>query len=264
LVAASAGFGCVYAWRTGSTHGYMLGALTVVFAAALEIAKPLAVNGFFSSIKQRTFGQALCLLTLAVLAVAYGLTAELSLMASIRSDAVATRQAQTKAAKDQERAAARREKVAEHREVERQRIERELATVGKARSVAELKALIANYKSKGACAVPDMAAVCPANKLTPELGRAERREKLELALAGLMVVQDGQSAPPTPMIEVKADPAAEALSTYLGLLGLTVLPATITDLLILVPVHLKSARRWPRCWCVRRPWAGLWRATPAW
>jgi hypothetical protein len=112
LVVASAGFGCVYAWRTGSTHGYMLGSLTVVFAAALEIAKPLAVNSFFSAIRQRTFGQALCLALLAVLAVAYSLTAELSLMAGIRSDVVAARQAQSRAAKDHA-------KAADHREVER-------------------------------------------------------------------------------------------------------------------------------------------------
>jgi hypothetical protein len=226
LVVASAGFGCVYAWRTGSTHGYMLGALTVVFAVALEIAKPLAVNSFFSAIRQRTFGQALCLLVLSALALAYSITAELSLMAGIRSDVVAARQAQSKAAKDHT-------KAAEHREVERQRIERELATVGKARPAAELKALIASYKAKGVCAIPDMAAVCPANKLMPELGRAERREKLELALAALNQGEQSVSIAP---IEVKADPAAEALSIYLGLLGITVLPATLTEIMILVPV----------------------------
>jgi hypothetical protein len=226
LVAASAGFGTVYAWKTGSAHGYLLGGLSVMFAVALEVAKPLAVQGFFSAARAWAFGQALCLAVLAVFAVAYSLTAELSLMAGIRSDVVAARQAQSRTAKDHA-------KAAEHREVERQRIERELATVGKARPAAELKALIAAYRSKGVCAIPDMASVCPANKLNPELGRAERREKLELALAELNQVEQFVSAAP---IEVKADPAAEALSIYLGLLGITVHPATLTEIMILVPV----------------------------
>jgi hypothetical protein len=226
LVTASAGFGAVYAWKTGSAHGYLLGGLSVMFAVALEVAKPLAVQGFFSAARAWAFGQALCLAVLAVLAVAYSLTAELSLMAGIRSDVVAARQAQSRTANDHA-------KAAEHREVERQRIERELATVGKARPVAELKALIAAYRSKGACAIPNMASVCPANKLNPELGRAERREKLELALAELNQVEQIASAAP---IEVKADPAAEAQSIYLGLLGITVHPATLTEIMILVPV----------------------------
>jgi hypothetical protein len=226
LVTASAGFGAVYAWKTGSAHGFLLGGLTVIFALALEVAKPLAVQGFFSAARAWAFGQALCLAVLAVLAVAYSLTAELSLMASIRSDVVASRQAQSRAAKDHA-------KAAEHREVERQRIERELTTVGKARPAAELKALIASYRSKGVCAIPDMALVCPATKLAPEHGRAERREKLELALAALNQGEQSVSAAP---IEVKADPAAEALATYLGLFGITVLPATLTEIMILVPV----------------------------
>ena len=44
LVIASAGFGAVFAWQTGSTHGPLLGCLSVLMALGLEAAKPLAVT----------------------------------------------------------------------------------------------------------------------------------------------------------------------------------------------------------------------------
>jgi hypothetical protein len=241
LVTASAGFGAVYAWTTGSTHGYILGGLTVLFALALEVAKPLAVQGFFSAARTWAFGQALCLAVLAVLAVAYSLTAELSLMASVRSDTVATRQAQTRAAAEHDKETAARER-------EQARVEQELRLLGSARPVAELEGLAANLpkRCKIEVTLGTRRTVCTRNaSLDAEIGRAKRREQLEQALERLTPGRTGvrdsratssrEASAPVP-VPVKDDPAAEALATYLALIGLHVRPATITEWLILVPV----------------------------
>lgn len=89
LVIASAGFGAFYAWTAGSHHGPVLGILFVVMALGLEGAKPFAVEGIFTSLRSWSFGRAAAMAALAVVAVAYSLTAELSLMASIRADSAA-------------------------------------------------------------------------------------------------------------------------------------------------------------------------------
>src|SRR5919108_3215287 len=100
LVVASAGFGCVFAWTQGSQHGPLMGALSVAAAAGLDLAKALAVAGAMAAARERHPGRALGLTLMAALAVAYSLTAELSLIAGARGDAVAERVARAAAAKD--------------------------------------------------------------------------------------------------------------------------------------------------------------------
>lgn len=91
LVIASAGFGAFYAWTTGSHHGPVLGTLSVLMALGLEGAKPFAAEGVFAALRSWSPFRAAAMAALAVVAVAYSLTAELSLMASIRADTAAQR-----------------------------------------------------------------------------------------------------------------------------------------------------------------------------
>lgn len=57
----------------------MLGALSVLMALGLEGAKPFAVEGVFAALRSWSLGRAVAMTALAVVAVAYSLTAELSL-----------------------------------------------------------------------------------------------------------------------------------------------------------------------------------------
>lgn len=67
----------------------MLGILFVVMVLGLEGAKPFAIEGIFTARRSWSFGRAATMAALAVVAVAYSLTAELSLMPPIRADSAA-------------------------------------------------------------------------------------------------------------------------------------------------------------------------------
>ncbi len=86
LVAASAGFGALYAWNTGSAHGFVLGGLSVLFAVGLEVCKPLALRNAIAALTQFNPIRATALAILAATAISYSLTAELSLWAALRAD----------------------------------------------------------------------------------------------------------------------------------------------------------------------------------
>ena len=66
-------------------------------ALGLEGCKPLAIA---YALKAKTVGTGLMLACLGLVAVAYSLTSELSLMASTRGDLAATREADTRAARE--------------------------------------------------------------------------------------------------------------------------------------------------------------------
>src|SRR5262245_19734399 len=51
LVLASAGLGSIYAFTTGSQHGFGLAALMTLMAVALEISKPLSLASAFTAIR---------------------------------------------------------------------------------------------------------------------------------------------------------------------------------------------------------------------
>jgi hypothetical protein len=223
LVTASAGFGCVFAWTQGAQHGPLMGALSVAMAAGLELAKPLAVAGAFAAAREWQPGKALALASLATLAILFSLTAELGGIAGARGDLVAERAAHVAAAKD---ATTRRE-----------RIEGELATLGTVRPAATIQAEIAGLladRRLGDCTQingPRTRATCPmVASLRAELGRAERRESLEQALATVT-----GPMPNAPAVQA-ADPGAAALSAYLGALGFAATPAGIGEWLVLIPV----------------------------
>lgn len=96
LVVASAGFGSVYAWATGSQHGIVLGGLSVLMAVSLEASKPLALAGSLGAFSSLKLIRGIALILLAAVAILYLLTSELTLMAGARGDVVAGREAALK------------------------------------------------------------------------------------------------------------------------------------------------------------------------
>jgi hypothetical protein len=222
LVFASAGFGAVYAWGAGSQHGWLMAALMVLMAVALECCKPLAVASAFTAFRGLAVVRGVALTLLATVAIAYSLTAELTLMATARGDLVAERAAGAK--------------IARSTDNQRARIEAELAKLADARPAAAIRAEVAGLLADpraGDCSVMDGSrskAACPrVAALRAELGNSERREKLEIDLAGLQ-------AGLTLATDKAADPGAHALSVYLAALGVSLPDRLLTDWLTLVPV----------------------------
>jgi hypothetical protein len=91
LVAASAGFGMLFAWQVGSRHDLALGILSVAMALGLELSKPFAISSAFASLRRWNVVTAACLILVGLLAMGYSLQAELTFMSMTRSDLVAER-----------------------------------------------------------------------------------------------------------------------------------------------------------------------------
>lgn len=227
LIVASAGFGAYYAWHTGSHHGPVLGVLSVVMALGLEAAKPFAVEGIFAALRSWSPFRAVAMAALAVVAVAYSLTAELSLMASIRADYASQRTLAGDAAN------AARSRYDDARA--------ELAALPAARPAGTIAAKIdALRTTPGLVSCDDTTAkgygpitrrVCAEiATLRAEGETAAQRERLRQAMAD--AERDMATTPPT----TTADPAAAALATYLAALGITVAVASLSDWLALMPV----------------------------
>jgi hypothetical protein len=169
LVLASMGFGSVYAWQQGSEHSYALGSLTVLFAVCLEGVKPFAVSGALDQFCRLSFVRGLALTALALVAIVYSLTAELSLVAQVRSDIDSERLSLVQQAKI--------------REDEYQRARDELSVLAPSRSVDEIEADITRLKAEnpkaGDCSRlngPVSRAVCPqVAALEGEKARQRRR-----------------------------------------------------------------------------------------
>jgi hypothetical protein len=226
LVLSSMGFGALFAWQSSIAHGVPMAALTVLFALCLEASKPLAVAGVFVAFRSWAVVRGLALACLAIVAVAYSLTAELSLIAGSRGDLAAKREASIEAHTD------RREAVKAARA--------ELATIAPARTIEEAKAdvakLLAAYPKAGDCKSPTANAsaryVCPkVAALVGEQARAKRRAELQ------SVIDKATTTTTTTGTAVKsADPGSAALATYLAGTGLTVSASTLADYLTLAPV----------------------------
>src|SRR5262245_24372353 len=86
------GMGGLFAYTIGIQHGPLLAGLTVLMAAALEGIKPLAVSSALASFRGFAIVRGLLLTLLACVAIAYSLTAELSLVAGSRGDLAARRE----------------------------------------------------------------------------------------------------------------------------------------------------------------------------
>jgi len=233
LVAASAGFGAVYAWTTGATHGAVLGGLSVLFAVALEICKPLALRNALTALSRFDLIRTGALAILAVTAISYSLTAELSLWASLRADSVADRQSASDTAATARTQTKRQTGLYE-------RANAELASMLSARTDAEIQAditkLFADNPAAGDCSVMDgkvSRRVCPlVDALKAEAARGKRREELHTELVALASVRPAAANSTT----ADADPAATALATYLKFIGITVPVNVLGEWLALIPV----------------------------
>jgi len=98
LVIASTGFGALFAWQVGRKHDVVLGVLSVAMAVGLEISKPFAISGAFTSLRQWHVATAFALALVGLLSVGYSLQAELTFMAMARGDLVAERAGEVGAA----------------------------------------------------------------------------------------------------------------------------------------------------------------------
>ena len=225
LVFSSAGFAALFAWTTGIEHGWLLASLMVTMAVGLELAKPLAVASAFAAFRGWGIMRGTALTLLALVAIAYSLTAELQLIAMSRGDLVAKREAVIEQRDD------RRETTKSARA--------ELASLASSRSVAEVQAditkLLADNPRAGDCARldgPVSRSVCPqVAVLKGEIERAERRAKL-----GAVIAANTGDRPAGATVVKSADPGSSALATYLATVGLNVPAGKLTDWLVLVPV----------------------------
>jgi hypothetical protein len=208
LVFSSAGFGCVFAFAQSIHHGPALAALAVCMALGLEVAKPFSVESVFSCLRRLAIARAVMMAGLAAVAIAYSLTAELSLMATARGDVTAGREA-----------------VADARQIAkdaRGRALAELATLGPSRPAGELQALLAGKD----CTTGGRAT----RALCAELGRATRRAELGSQLHLVEVDVTTRAA------VGQADAGAVALATLLDQFGWTVPAGSLSVWLILVGV----------------------------
>lgn len=200
LVIASAGFGAAYAYSIGIQHGYVLAGLTITFAVALELIKPLAISGAFQAFGTWKIGRGLALSVLGLVAVAYSLQSELSLTAASRSDLVAKRSL--------EGTTATTDKAKYDAAVD------ELRLIHPSRTVPEVDADIVRTKNLRTIA-----------KLKGEKARTERREKLQAIVSNYR-----------PGMAKVADPGSTAIQTYLSSVGVSVKADTLAQWLVLVPV----------------------------
>jgi hypothetical protein len=223
LIFSSAGFGAHFAFTQGIHHSPALGVFAVAMALGLEFAKPYAVENAIACFGQMVFGRAFAMTVLAGVAILYSLAAELSLMATTRGDAVAERAAYADLAQKA------RDRYA--------RAENELAALAPSRPAAEVQGLIdgvlLNPKA-GNCAStngPYTREWCPkVAGWRSELGRANQRAKLEATMAEAEADTKAVHAVKSP------DPGAAALSTYLGMFGLSIPAAVLSEWIVLVGV----------------------------
>jgi hypothetical protein len=235
---ASAGFGCHFAYTQGVHHGAALAACAVAMALGLELAKPFAIEGVFSCLRTWAIGRALAMALLGFVAVAYSLTAELSLMASTRADGAAERTKASDTAKDDraelarltsERAAmaftpATAETVTAAREA-----------VAAAERTRKAECGDGSAKQRGpncrAREADEAAARAALTKTIADKATTDRAAKLDTDAASVR----GRLANAAPVAGT-ADPGAAALAGYLATFGLSVPPSLLAQWLVLVAV----------------------------
>lgn len=196
-------------------------------ALGLEGAKPFAIEGAFAAARSLSLVRTIALSLLGIVAVAYSLTAELSLMAATRADNAAQRsQASTLAVAARARYAA---------------AQRELVALPTARPIAVLDAEIKRLRMTPKLAScedttardfgPVSRRVCTEiAALIAEAGTTTRRSELHTIIA--IAERDIAAAP----LATDADPAATALAVYLAAIGVTSDAGTLSKWLALVPV----------------------------
>ena len=155
----------------------------LLMAIALELAKPLAFSAAFDALKSWSPIRAGLLATLAVVAIAYSLTAELTLMSAARGDLIAKREQTIQASAEITAETTR----AQHRYDDARA---ELAKLASSRPAPEIQAEIDGsllIPGANGCVVIDGKVtrdVCPkVANLKAEKARAERRTELKSVMA---------------------------------------------------------------------------------
>lgn len=182
LVLASCGFGAVYAYSIGIQHGIVLAGLTVMFAVALELIKPLAIHSALVAWSSwRTWHHAFALSVLGFVAVAYSLTAEIALTASSKADLVATRSLEGS--------------TSDAGKTKYDQAVQELKLIHPSRTVPEVEADILRTKNLKTIA-----------KFKGEIARTKHREKLQAIVTNYK-----------PGVQRVADPGTASIATYLAI-----------------------------------------------
>jgi hypothetical protein len=234
---ASAGFGCHFAFTQGARHGLALAGFAVAMAAGLELAKPFAIEAAFACFRRWAIARGLALLLLGVVAIAYSLTAELSLMATTRGDAAAARAKASVTTEDDRAELARlnAERAA------MRFIPADADAVAAARKAAET----AERSRKAECGDGDprqRGKHCRAreedekaatDKLTATVANKAASDLAAKLDADAETVR-GRLASGAPV--GSADPGASAISNYLALFGLYIPAALLAEWLVLVGV----------------------------
>ena len=223
LILASAGFGAHYAGSLGAEQGPLLAVLSIAMAIGLEVAKPFSVAAAFESFRSSRICEGVAVALLGIVAISYSLSAELSLWASMRSDKIAVRAAESN--------------VAISARDQYQRAKLELDGLTSARPALELQSLIDGVlidPRAGGCVVIDGKFTrenCPkVAEWRAEYARSQRRDHLEQS------IHEAETVMASGPIAKTSDPAATALATYLAIFGLSVEPSLLTELLILIGV----------------------------
>ena len=202
LVAASASFGVYYATTSAAKYGNLaIGA--GAFALGLEVLKPFAVHGMFDAFRTRAIGVGFSLLGLAIVAVGYSFTAELSLMATMKGDTTATRSGDV----------GKRERAQRIYD----RAERQLDALGAPVRVAS--------ETVAGMPLPPRVATLKRNTVADT-----DRKRLQAQMREAAEILDA------PITVGDADPAAAALGTYLGRFGIETDPKSVADWLTLIAV----------------------------
>jgi hypothetical protein len=238
LIAASAALGTFYAYQLGRHFGAGVALAFAAMALGGEVLKPIAVERAFEASWRRPL-RAIACLAVAGVAIAYSLTAELGFSAGARGDLATSRAAEVKSGRDAKAAAGRARD--------------ELASLERARSLAELEALVAAART--ICTKAPRGGfrerVCEADKcrivkrpltweevcskdpdLLAEHGRAKRRAELETAIAAAVELERAAGAVGA------ADPQAAAVVAYLAAAGWHAEAETVATWLHLLPVLL--------------------------
>jgi hypothetical protein len=233
LMIASAGFGTVFAYTQGVHHGPVLAAFAVAMALGLELSKAFAVEATFTCFRTWAIGRGLAMALLGFVAVAYSLTAELSLMATTRGDAAAERTKASDATKDDRAELVRL--IAERSAMTFTAATAETVTAARESVAAAERTRTAECGKRGpqcrAREADEAAARAALAKAISDKAATDRAAKVD---ADAAVVQSRLAkAPP---VAAAADPAAAALASYLETFGLTLPAAILSEWLVLIGV----------------------------
>lgn len=228
-IAASVGFTGYFSYKVGMEHSIFLAILSVMFAVSLDLMKPLALHSALKYLSSLNIVKGLLCLSLALVAIIYSLTSEISLMSMSRGDLIAKRENTIN-----------NNKASQETYV---RWKQQLKRLAPSRPIAEVRAEITKIESLPGILIKGIPcggiyngvvtrSNCPIRSvLLAELARGEKREKLEGLIA------DYQSKQYRVTSAKHSDPGSESLSLLLvSLFGFKLDPKIIGQWLPMIGV----------------------------